>query len=126
MNSTENACELLEQAQQMLGRGGARARILQAINLLSEGQCICAELYGENPECHEHGKGSIWAKQNPDTAKLIEQSMLAAEFAKALRDIAYLRPAGNARTATGTRALIEMAEAIAIRALNKANGVHHG
>jgi hypothetical protein len=43
--------------------------------------CSCMEIAGEDPRCIRHGKGTQWAKENPDLCEISERltSMQARE-----------------------------------------------
>lgn len=40
-------------------------------------QCSCVEVYGEDPHCIKHGRGTDWAKENPDICQLAEKAARA-------------------------------------------------
>jgi hypothetical protein len=35
--------------------------------------CSCMEIAGEDPRCIRHGKGTQWAKENPDLCEISER-----------------------------------------------------
>ncbi|MEG3086201.1 hypothetical protein [Sphingomonas sp. PB4P5] len=39
-----------------------------------EGKCSCMEAHGEDPRCIKHGRGTPWAKANPDICDLAEKA----------------------------------------------------
>lgn len=47
----------------------------------------CGEVYGENPHCPVHGRGTHWAKANPDICELLDR---IANATTAQPDIAAL------------------------------------
>jgi len=48
--------------------------------------CTCAEAYGENPECPMHGRGTEWAKENPDIAEIFQHSVDQAKRIEELEE----------------------------------------
>jgi hypothetical protein len=49
--------------------------------------CSCMEIAGEDPRCIRHGKGTQWAKENPDLCEISERlTTMQAREATLIRD----------------------------------------
>jgi hypothetical protein len=49
-------------------------------------RCSCAEIYGEDPRCFKHGRGTAWRKANPDLCHLLDRAEQAEEALRPFAD----------------------------------------
>lgn len=66
--------ELCGQAADAIERLAAQVSALTAeAARRARPKCSCMEVYGEDPRCFLHGKGTEWAKANPDICTWAEE-----------------------------------------------------
>jgi hypothetical protein len=77
-------------------RKWSRTPFAQGIEFDAErgGKCSCMEVYGEDPNCIKHGRGTDWSKANPDICELAERAALASRPTPAeMPDVAAIKRA---------------------------------